>query len=138
MKLVKIDEAGEENKKESKKNIIEVDCCPKCIGYWFDSSELDKLMGGAKSFEEEAYLGEPLGGNILCPTCSEKMQYTTIKNVTIDYCKSCEGIWLDSGEFQDLAQHQPDPSLTDSEDYIPEIKEPQGFLTKVRNILTKP
>jgi Zn-finger nucleic acid-binding protein len=124
MKLVKI------------KN-IEVDCCPRCVGYWFDSKELDKLMGGAKSFEEQAYLGEPLGTDINCPDCSEQMYYTTIKDVTIDFCKNCEGIWLDSGEYKDLAKHLPERRLTDSEDYTPEVKEPEGFLRKVRIILTR-
>ena len=28
---------------------IELDACPKCVGLWFDSTELDKIIGGAKS-----------------------------------------------------------------------------------------
>jgi Zn-finger nucleic acid-binding protein len=117
---------------------IELDACPKCMGIWFDSMELDKIIGGAKSFEEEAYLAEPLGANINCPNCSGDMVYLNIKDTTIDYCKKCEGVWLDAGELTELAGHLPDHKITESNaPYKIEIKESDGFLAKVKNIFSK-
>jgi Zn-finger nucleic acid-binding protein len=119
-------------------NEIELDACPKCMGIWFDSSELDKIIGSKKSFEEEAYLSKPLGGNIDCPSCRQKMGYLTINNTTIDFCKTCEGIWLDAGELTELAGHLPEPKVTeDNAPYKIEIKESDGFLHKIKNIFSK-
>jgi Zn-finger nucleic acid-binding protein len=117
---------------------IELDACPKCMGIWFDSTELDKVIGGAKSFEEMAYLSQPLGGKIFCPNCGDKMHYSTLKDVTIDFCKKCEGVWLDTGELSELAGHLPEPNITAANaPYDIEIKESDGFIAKVKNILTR-
>ena len=117
---------------------IELDACPKCVGLWFDSTELDKIIGGAKSFEEMAYLSEPLGTKINCPSCGEKMQFSTIENVTVDFCRKCEGVWLDTGELTELASHLPEPKVTEANaPYDIEIKESDGFLNKMKNILSK-
>ena len=117
---------------------IELDACPKCMGIWFDPTELDKVIGGSKSFEEMAYMGEPLGEELMCPGCGSQLHYTTIKDVTIDFCKKCEGVWLDTGELTDLASHLPDPQIThENAPYDIEIKESDGFLSKVKNILTR-
>jgi Zn-finger nucleic acid-binding protein len=117
---------------------IELDACPKCRGIWFDSSELDKIMGGAKSFEEQAYLGEPLGAKIDCPSCGNQMQYMNIESTTIDYCKSCEGVWLDAGELTELAQYLPERQMTDATaPYQIEEKDSQNFLDKVKTIFSK-
>jgi len=117
---------------------IELDACPKCMGIWFDSTELDKVIGGAKSFEEMAYLSQPLGGKIFCPNCGDKMHYSTLKDVTIDFCKKCEGVWLDTGELSELAGHLPEPKVTETNaPYDIEIKESDGFIAKVKNILTR-
>ena len=117
---------------------IELDVCPKCMGIWFDSSELDKILGAEKSFEEMAYLSKPLGENIDCPSCNEKMEYSTVQGTTIDFCRKCEGVWLDAGELTELAGHLPESQMTeDSAPYKVEIKESDGFLKKVKNIFSK-
>jgi Zn-finger nucleic acid-binding protein len=108
------------------------------MGIWFDSKELDKIIGGAKSFEEMAYMAQPLGGNIYCPSCGEKMHYSTVQDVTIDFCKTCEGVWLDTGELSELAAHLPESKLTDmNAPYDIKIKESEGFITKVKGILVR-
>jgi len=37
-----------------------------------------------------------------CPVCKEPMITLELENVEIDYCQSCEGIWLDAGELEML------------------------------------
>lgn len=34
-----------------------------------------------------------------CPVCDELMVVLELEEIEIDYCTSCEGIWLDSGEL---------------------------------------
>ena len=117
---------------------IEIDVCPMCMGIWFDSSELDKVLGSTKSFEEMAYLSKSLGENIQCPSCHEMMEYSTIQNTTIDFCRKCEGVWLDAGELTDLAGHLPEEKMTEKNaPYKVEIKESEGFLNKVKNIISR-
>ena len=117
---------------------IELDVCPKCMGIWFDTKELDKVLGASSSFEEMAYLSKPLGENIDCPVCGEKMEYSTIENTTIDFCRKCEGVWLDAGELTELAGHMPEAQMDgENAPYKVEIKESDGFLNKVKNIFSK-
>lgn len=117
---------------------IELDACPKCRGIWFDSSELDKIMGGAKSFEKQAYLAEPLGAKIDCPSCGDRMQYLNVETTTIDYCKKCEGVWLDAGELTELAGFIPEQQITNSTaPYEIEIKDSDRFLDKVKGIFLR-
>ena len=35
-----------------------------------------------------------------CPVCNEPMIVLEYEAVEVDYCVSCEGIWLDSGELE--------------------------------------
>ena len=35
-----------------------------------------------------------------CPKCKSAMIVLELQQIEIDYCPSCEGIWLDSGELE--------------------------------------
>lgn len=35
-----------------------------------------------------------------CPKCGMELIEMSYKNLKIDKCSSCEGIWLDAGEFE--------------------------------------
>jgi len=35
-----------------------------------------------------------------CPVCKEPMVVLEYESVEVDYCVSCEGIWLDAGEIE--------------------------------------
>jgi Zn-finger nucleic acid-binding protein len=41
---------------------------------------------------------------MICPVCDQLMIVLELNKVEIDYCPSCEGIWLDSGELELLLQ----------------------------------
>ncbi len=43
---------------------------------------------------------------MLCPVCKEFMVVLELEQVEIDYCTSCEGIWLDSGELELLLENE--------------------------------
>ncbi len=94
---------------------IEVDYCPKCLGVWFDKDELrlskddkDKnlnwvdvdLWRDKKKFKV-AY------SNRHCPVCRVSLREVAYdeSKVKVDFCKMCEGIWLDRGEFKQLINY---------------------------------
>lgn len=43
-----------------------------------------------------------------CPKCGHQMDEKTLKNVTIDICSLCEGIFFDRGELEELMMKQSD------------------------------
>lgn len=86
---------------------MEVDVCSECSGIWFDKGELERVDNKIEPkiieikripSSEEQYV--PLA----CPSCSdgtvmEKVINDLDKDVVMDICPSCKGIWLDKGEF---------------------------------------
>ena len=43
---------------------------------------------------------------MVCPVCKDPMIILELHGVEIDYCPSCSGIWLDSGELELLFEDQ--------------------------------
>src|SRR3989338_80183 len=91
---------------------VEVDCCPECMGMWFEKDEL-KLAKDEKDkqlnwldFDIWRDKGKFKIYNIdkRCPEC--RIPFVQIdyddSNVKIDFCKMCSGIWLDRGEFKQI------------------------------------
>lgn len=91
---------------------VEVDYCPRCLGIWFDQDELTHAKD-----EKDNQLNwvdfdiwrhkekfEVHQSNRYCPVCRipfVQMNYDDSK-VKIDFCKHCQGIWLDRGEFKQI------------------------------------
>ncbi len=91
---------------------VEVDYCPDCLGVWFDRDELayakdekdaqlnwldfDIWRDKGKFHISKSYRH--------CPSCRAvfmEVHYDD-SNVKIDFCKHCQGIWLDRGEFKQI------------------------------------
>ena len=91
---------------------VEVDYCPECLGVWFDKDELryakddkDKQLNWV-DFDIWRDKGrfEVLKINKRCPVCQVpfiEIHYDDAK-VKIDFCKHCQGVWLDLGEFKQI------------------------------------
>ncbi len=95
---------------------IELDYCTNCRGVWFDSEELELLLGRV-GFEDH---GLPLGDMLSrpeaetserkrrCPICGQKMKKAAIgrqPEVLIDVCPQGDGLWFDGGEVTELIKH---------------------------------
>ncbi len=86
---------------------VEVDLCPSCGGLWLDAGELERLGRGDASALTE--LRQALGGSESpepasetespCPACSAELHQTKVASVTVDFCPSCKGVFLDKGEL---------------------------------------
>lgn len=82
-------------------------CLGGCGGIWFDPSELGRVDARAAASlhtiwqapVRPAVLTEPR----LCPRCPDRILgrrwFSELRQVEIDQCDQCGGVWLDAGEF---------------------------------------
>ena len=90
---------------------IELDYCVTCKGVWFDSEELELLIGKLKLEDDSSFMSECSSCSekpLKCPICRKKMQKVEFgkdsSKVIIDKCRNC-GLWFDGGEIIKLTQH---------------------------------
>jgi Zn-finger nucleic acid-binding protein len=143
------------NLKSAKLLTLQVDQCPNCKGVWLDRDELRLAKDQADpnldwmDFEiwKHPDLFEVEQRHLKCPKCQTELvavRYGETK-VSIDYCRSCQGIWLDRGEFKRIvdALESEVTHMTTSEYVkasIAEAKElftgPESFLSEWRDFKT--
>ncbi len=46
--------------------------------------------------------------HLMCPRCKIEMKKLVKKDVVIDVCKRCKGMWADAGELEKLAKIEED------------------------------
>src|SRR4029453_611238 len=63
---------------------------------------IDKLREKMKVGEEAKAAGK---SSMKCPRCDGSLQESKFEEVLIDTCDKCGGIWLDSGELEQLTKH---------------------------------
>jgi uncharacterized protein len=44
--------------------------------------------------------------SMLCPKCGEPLKERSFQKILIDQCVGCNGIWLDAGELDQLAEKE--------------------------------
>ena len=88
---------------------VRIDRCASCDGTWFDEHELSQLLA-----EEMSNVADLRRGKVddkadrrvgLCPKDGSHLLriFSAIdRNVVLDTCADCHGIWLDGGEFDKL------------------------------------
>jgi len=94
---------------------VEVDYCPKCLGVWFDKDELKLAKDDADKdlnwtdvdlWRDKSKFKVSIGGK-QCPVCRaglREVRYDEAKT-KVDYCKMCQGVWLDRGEFKQIINY---------------------------------
>jgi Zn-finger nucleic acid-binding protein len=90
---------------------ITVDVCAGgCGGIWFDNYELEKVdnateSAGAGLLEVERAESFPVDHTVrrTCPKCDDQIMMrhfaSVNKDVEVDECPGCGGVWLDAGEL---------------------------------------
>lgn len=83
---------------------VEFDFCSDCHGIWCDRGELAQYVETIKDTPEKFHIsseGTPTQMN--CPKCEKQtlfeLPYLKSKDLLIDKCSECLGIWLDSKEL---------------------------------------
>ena len=91
-------------------NGVHIDKCLNCGGLWFDKKELLTLLTGDINFmvdgirDETSKEYDKTTG--MCPLCNVKLDHIdskTEKDIHIDICPECKGVWLDKGELTALS-----------------------------------
>jgi Zn-finger nucleic acid-binding protein len=91
-------------------NKVELDYCETCKGVWFDSGELELLLGMEKpgSLVADMLKSPEAKSNEAkrkCPICAQKMKKSILgqePKVLVDVCRRGHGLWLDGGEVGQL------------------------------------
>jgi Zn-finger nucleic acid-binding protein len=91
---------------------IAIDYCPQCYGIWLDFGEMERLF--RKTIEKQDVFKDILAADVhrsdsknivkKCPVCAHVLEKKKhyYSDLTIDVCRICGGVWLDSGEFAEL------------------------------------
>ena len=141
--------------KPTKLLTVQVDQCSNCKGVWLERDELRQAKDQADpdldwmDFEiwkhADRFDVEPR--HMKCPKCQSELlavRYGETK-VQIDCCRTCEGIWLDRGEFKRIIDALENELTTKTTgDYVraslQEAKElfsgPESFLSEWRDFKT--
>jgi len=93
---------------------VKLDVCSQgCGGVWFDQFEFRKFdepheEAGTELLDLEAARTRPTGADdrFECPCCDDVVLrrhfFSTKRQVEVDECPSCAGVWLDVGELRDI------------------------------------
>jgi Zn-finger nucleic acid-binding protein len=64
---------------------------------------IEKLRQKMKVAEEAKAAGT---SSMMCPRCDGSLKESKVEEVLIDTCEKCGGVWLDSGELEQLTQKE--------------------------------
>jgi len=64
---------------------------------------VEKLRAKIKVAEEAQAAGL---SSMQCPRCDGSLKETKVEEVSIDTCEKCGGVWLDSGELEQLTKKE--------------------------------
>jgi hypothetical protein len=120
---------------------VEVDVCVNgCKGIWFECGELaqldEKNEGTGQALKEALESERTIDqnrGKLDCPKCGIPMQihkYKHCKDVNVDECYSCGGIFLDSGELKAIKEGFMSPKERD--EYAAKLASPYESKTNTR------
>lgn len=99
---------------------IELDHCAECRGLWFDSGELELVLGDGHAVTDP--VTETDEAPRKCPICSKRMDKVNIGpsgRVLIDVCNEGCGLWFDDNELHELTKDLQD----DGWHVAPEVRE---------------
>lgn len=93
---------------------VDIDRCGVCGGMWFDLGEEEQLLKSNSDAAKDLDLGETsrteankLIRDIDCPRCHTrlmKLAHHEQRHIEYEMCGTCGGVYLDSGEFDDLRE----------------------------------
>ncbi len=122
---------------------VEVDYCPKCLGVWFDQDELrlakddkDKDLNwqDVDLWRDKSKL-KTVRISKFCPVCRVglvEISYDQSK-IKVDFCKMCQGVWLDRGEFKQIIAY-----LKNKADYEILHKYTQNLVSELWEVFSGP
>jgi Zn-finger nucleic acid-binding protein len=114
---------------------IVLDVCPQTGGIWFDLGELAKIRH--KSYESLQGLDQMVAqcranpaidpSRRRCPVDNASLYafyYCENRNIQMEECRTCGGVWVDHASLDNLAQHV----AKENPEYVPANLSPQARL----------
>jgi len=86
-----------------------VDRCAVCDGIWLDESELGAVVRRFGPVPAPGAESKPCAEGPACPKCGTAMDavnYAYDSGVLINRCASCAGVWLQSGQLEQIARYR--------------------------------
>lgn len=122
---------------------VEVDYCPRCLGIWFDQDELrlakddkDKNLNWQDiDLWRDKSKFSVIKITKLCPVCRVgfvEINYDKAKT-KVDFCKNCQGVWLDRGEFKQIMAY-----LKNKSDYEILYKYTKSLVSELWEVFSGP
>ena len=122
---------------------IRIEACPACHGLWLQKGELKVLKDhlDAASWGSLRWMNDAVESiektsaivsNRACPECKTSLLLSTHfanSKIVIDWCRTCHGTWLDSGEFEAIAQY-----LRDELGHLTSKEAERKVITEVKKI----
>lgn len=68
-----------------------------------DKEAIEKLREKMRVANEAKAAGS---SSMRCPRCDGALKETSFEDVSIDTCEKCGGVWLDSGELEQLTKKE--------------------------------
>jgi hypothetical protein len=73
---------------------------------YFVKKEREVLAKMKAKQEAEAKEAAKKASYMKCPKCGESLKERSFQNILIDQCTGCNGIWLDAGELEEVAEKE--------------------------------
>ena len=90
-------------------NKVTVNNCFYCEGSWIDANEIKEILSSEpKSPKFNEFSGllhktKNSNPNRLCPSCDIPLNKSIFKNIELDSCPDCNGIFFDRDEVKEVA-----------------------------------
>lgn len=79
--------------------------CKSCEGIWLSKKYIISLKHNY-DFQPEEFLSKLAESSSettdLCPSCNATLHKSTVNNIELEWCQSCEGVWFDKSELATL------------------------------------
>ena len=102
---------------------IMLDRCVNGHGIWLDSDELEKVQIVMEEYDRR-FSGVASVGSVSietvrrCPRCERLLHEIDFEGEQIDVCGSCRGVWLDSGELQQVLRKREEQFSKEKTDSV--------------------
>ena len=73
---------------------------------YFVKKERELLAKMKAKQEAEAKEAAKKAALMKCPKCGEQLKERSFQKIIIDQCSGCDGIWLDAGELEQVAEKE--------------------------------
>ena len=73
---------------------------------YFAKQEQELLAKMKAKHEVEAKEAAKKASYMRCPKCGESLKERSFQKILIDQCTGCNGIWLDAGELEEVAEKE--------------------------------